>query len=104
MIKLAAETYYDTSRRQTGSFHSEGGHVECVWWNFKGIINHFELVQNGVVNAAALYSGQLDDRICTAALAARRYPAALINRKHMLLQHDKDPLAPTFMKYHFMVY
>ena len=66
----------------------------CVWWNFEGIINHFELVQNGAVNAAALYSEQLDDRVY-AALAARRYPAALINRKHALLQHDNAPAAHT---------
>ena len=50
----------------------------CVWWNFEGIINHFELVQNGAVDAAALYSEQLDN--VYAALAVR-YPA-LINRKH----------------------
>ena len=65
-----------------------------VWWNFEGIINHFELVQNGAVNAAALYSEQLDDRVY-AALAARRYPAALINRKHALLQYDNAPTAHT---------
>ena len=29
--------------------------LSVVWWNFEEIINHFELVQNGVVNAA-LYS------------------------------------------------
>ena len=56
------------------------------WWNFEWTINHYELVQNGAVNAAALYSEQLD-RVY-AALASRGYPA-LINRKHaMLLQHD----------------
>ena len=61
-----------------------------VWWNFEGIIDHFEFVQNGAVNSAALYSEQLDDRVYVAALAAP-YPA-LINRKHaLLLQHDNPP-------------
>ena len=50
----------------------------CGWWNFKGIANHFELAQNGAMNAAALYSEQLDH--VYASLAAR-YPAALIGRK-----------------------
>ena len=50
----------------------------CGWWNFEGITNHFELVQNGAMNAAALYSEQLDH--VYASLAAR-YPAALISRK-----------------------
>ena len=55
--------------------------------NFEGTINNFGLGQNGAVKAAALYSEQLDDRVY-GALAARRYPAALINRKHpLLLQH-----------------
>ena len=63
----------------------------CVWWwNFEGIINPFELVQNGAVNVAALYSEQL------AALVAGHYPAALINRKHAtLLQHNNAPAAHT---------
>ena len=30
-----------------------------VWWNFEGIINHFELVQNDAVNAA-VYLEQFD--------------------------------------------
>ena len=28
----------------------------CIWCNFEGIINYFELLQSGAVNAAALYS------------------------------------------------
>ena len=64
----------------------------CVWWNFKEeIINHFELVQNGAVNAAALYIGQLDDRVC-AALAARCHPVSTnrkLRRRTMLLLSSK---------------
>ena len=47
-----------------------------IGWNLEGIINHFEPVQNDAVNAEALYSEQWG-RVY-AALAARRYPAALI--------------------------
>ena len=66
--------------------HFDQNVILCVWWNLKGIIYHFDLVQYGTLNAAALYSEQLDDRVY-ATLAARRYSAALINRKHaMLLQ------------------
>ena len=54
----------------------------CVWWDFEGIINHFELVQNGAVNPAP-YSEQLHDRVY-AALAACHHPA-LLSRKR---QHD----------------
>ena len=64
----------------------------CVWWNFEGIINHFELVQNGAVNTA-LYSELLDGRV-DAARTARRYPA-LIDRKDAFLQHDNGPAAHT---------
>ena len=49
----------------------------CVWWHFEG-----------AVIAAALYSEQLDH--IYAALAAR-YPAAVINGKHALLQHNNVP-------------
>ena len=56
--------------------------------DFEGLINHFELVQNGSLNEAALYSEQLD-RVCVAPVT-RRYPA-LINRKHALLRHDMHP-------------
>ena len=58
-----------------------------VWRNFEEIINHFELVQTGVMNAAALYIEQLDLGV-HAALAARRCPAALINQMHALLEHN----------------
>ena len=50
----------------------------CVWWDWKRIINHFELVHTDAVNTAALYSEQLNDRF-NASLAVR-YPA-LINLK-----------------------
>ena len=59
-----------------------------VWWNFEGIINHLELLQNGVVKATALYSGQLDVRDYAA--LADLY-ATMMNRKHALLQHDNAP-------------
>ena len=39
------------------------------------------------MNAAALYIEQLDLGV-HAALAARRYPAALINQRHALLEHN----------------
>ena len=45
------------------------------------------------MNTAAHYSEQLDRAY--AALKASRYPAALINRKHALLQHDNDSSAHT---------
>ena len=64
----------------------------CAWWNFKGIINHFEHVQNGPVNDGALYSEQLDDRVYTA--VAARNPD-LLNGKHALRQHDNTPPAHT---------
>ena len=60
--------------------------LSVVWWNFEEIINHSELVQTGVMNAAALYIEQLDLGV-HAALAARRYPGALINRRHALPEH-----------------
>ena len=56
------------------------------------MINHFELVQNGVVKVA-LYSEQLGS--VYTALEARRYSAALINGKHAHLQHDNAPVAHT---------
>ena len=62
--------------------------LRVVWWNFEGIINHFELVQNSAVNAAALYSEQLNS--VYEALAAR-YHLALINRKDVLRQYDSVP-------------
>ena len=32
----------------------------CVCWYIEGIINHFEHLQNGAVDATAFYSEQLD--------------------------------------------
>ena len=42
------------------------------------------------MKAAALYGKQME-RVYAAALAARRYPASLINGKHTLLKHDTAP-------------
>ena len=63
----------------------------CLW-NAEGLTNHLQFVQNGVVNAI-LYSEHLYC-VC-AALAAHRYPGALFNRKHALLQHGTAPAANT---------
>ena len=73
--------------------------VLCVLWNFGRIINYFKLIQNGSLNAAAPYSEQLDDRVCTA-LAGRRYPEALTSRKHALLQQDNAAIALEHCCYH----
>ena len=67
--------------------------VMCVvWWIYEGIINHFVVVQNGAVNAVALYSERLN-RVCAAVVTG--YYAALINGKHVVLQHDNATAAHT---------
>ena len=67
----------------------------CVFrWNFdEGMIKHFELVQNGAVNAAALYySEQLED--CVYADLSSRYHPVMISRIHaLLMQHENAPPA-----------
>ena len=59
----------------------------CVWGYFEGIINHFELVQNGIANVA--YFNEQLDRVYTA--LATRYHVALINGKHAFLQNGNSP-------------
>ena len=88
-------TNYGTSRLRHDGFAQKVVMLCAIWWNFEGVIHHFEFIQNGAVNAAALYSEQLDCGGVYTALAARRYPAAMINGKYAFLQHDNAPAAHT---------
>ena len=85
MIKPAAQPTVQAVAKQDR--FAQKVTLSVVWWNFEEIINHFELVQNGAMNAAVLYIEQLDLGV-HAALAARRCPAALINQMHALLEHN----------------
>ena len=57
--------------------------VMLLWvsWNFDGIINHFELDQNGAVNAAALYSDSISTLDQSKSRVSTHPAAALIKAK-----------------------